>query len=322
MAISLFTCTFVPLFNVINANNVKENTIRKNSLEAWLLAARPKTLTGAAVPVMMGLALAWSYVGGLNVLPAVLCMVFAMLMQIDANFVNDYYDWKDGMDDEHRLGPRRACQQGWVSPRAMRWAIGLTTVAACIVGLPLVCYGGMAMVWVGVACVVFCFLYTTLLSRIGLGDLLVLLFFGVVPVCATVYLQAHTVTTEVWLSSLACGLVIDTLLVVNNYRDRDNDRRLGKRTLVVLMGERASEVLYLSLGLMAFHMGLTFFFHGQYLTFFLPIVYLVLHARTYKKMKAIKRGKALNGILAENARNMFLYGLLFCAGVVLDCLVG
>ena len=289
--------------------------IRQNSCRAWMLAARPKTLTGAAVPVMMGLALS---VPNWNWVPAVLCIVFAMLMQIDANFVNDYFDWKDGMDDEHRLGPRRACQQGWVTPKAMRWAIVLTTLAACLTGLPLIYYGGWWMVGVGAACVVFCFLYTTLLSRIGLGDLLVLVFFGVVPVCATYFLQRHTVTREVLLSSIACGMVIDTLLVVNNYRDRDNDRRVGKRTLVVMIGERASEIFYFLLGLMAFHMGLTFFFQGQYFTFFLPSIYLMLHARTYRKMKAIKHGKALNAILAENARNMFLYGLLFCAGVLLD----
>ena len=289
--------------------------IRQNSCRAWMLAARPKTLTGAVVPVMMGLALS---VPNWNWVPAVLCIVFAMLMQIDANFVNDYFDWKDGMDDEHRLGPRRACQQGWVTPKAMRWAIALTTLAACLTGLPLIYYGGWWMVGVGAACVVFCFLYTTFLSRIGLGDLLVLVFFGVVPVCATYFLQRHTVTREVLLSSIACGMVIDTLLVVNNYRDRDNDRRVGKRTLVVMIGERASEIFYFLLGLMAFHMGLTFFFQGQYFTFFLPSIYLMLHARTYRKMKAIKHGKALNAILAENARNMFLYGLLFCAGVLLD----
>ena len=151
--------------------------IRQNSAKAWMLAARPKTLTGAAVPVMIGLALTINYqLSTFNFIPAVLCLLFAFLMQIDANFINDYFDWKDGLDDEHRLGPRRACQQGWVTPKAMRWAIAMTTMTACLVGLPLIYYGGWNMVWVGLACVVFCFLYTTLLSRIGLGDLLVLLF--------------------------------------------------------------------------------------------------------------------------------------------------
>lgn len=323
----------------MKSTSTTSGSVRPNSLYAWLLAARPKTLTGAAVPVMMGLVLAWAYfyrlhqqvctvenlnqqtgVGTISWVPAVLCVLFAFIMQIDANFINDYFDWKKGTDDEHRLGPRRACAQGWITPKAMQWGIGLTTLLACMVGFPLIFYGGYDLIWIGVACVVFCFLYTLLLSYIGLGDLLVLVFFGLVPVCVTFYIQTHTLTKEVVLSSLACGMVIDTLLLVNNYRDRDNDRRVGKRTLVVLLGERATEILYFALGLLAFHMGLTFFFQGQYFTFFLPVIYLSLHAHTYRKMKRIKHGKALNGILAENARNMFIYGVLFSVGVILDAL--
>ena len=323
----------------MKSTSTTSGSVRPNSLYAWLLAARPKTLTGAAVPVMMGLVLAWAYfyrlpqqvctvenlnqqtgVGTISWVPAVLCVLFAFIMQIDANFINDYFDWKKGTDDEHRLGPRRACAQGWITPKAMQWGIGLTTLLACMVGFPLIFYGGYDLIWIGVACVVFCFLYTLLLSYIGLGDLLVLVFFGLVPVCVTFYIQTHTLTKEVVLSSLACGMVIDTLLLVNNYRDRDNDRRVGKRTLVVLIGERATEILYFALGLLAFHIGLTFFFQGQYFTFFLPVIYLSLHAHTYRKMKRIKHGKALNGILAENARNMFIYGVLFSVGVILDAL--
>ncbi len=294
--------------------------VKTNSLKAWVLAARPKTLTGAAVPVMMALSLAfvdggW---GAFKVVPAVLCFLFAFIMQIDANFVNDYFDFKKGTDDEHRLGPRRACAQGWVTQHAMQRAINITTALACIVGLPLVIYGGWWTVAIGVACVLFCFLYTVYLSYRGLGDLLVLVFFGLVPVCATYYLQTGTVTKEVVESSIACGLVIDTLLVVNNYRDRDNDRRTGKRTLVVLIGPRASEILYFALALVAFHLGLAYFFSGRYFTFFLPAIYLSLHAHTYRKMKKIHQGKALNQILGMTARNIFIFGLTFSAGVIID----
>lgn len=294
-----------------------ETSPKQNSLQAWVLAARPKTLTGAAVPVMMGLALSLPV---FSVVPAVLCLLFAFVMQIDANLVNDYFDWRKGTDDEHRLGPRRACAEGWVTPSAMRRAIALTTLLACVTGLPLVLYGGVGMLWIGAACVLFCFLYTVLFSYIGLGDVLVLLFFGLVPVCATFFLQTHVVTIEVVVASLACGLVVDTLLVVNNYRDRDNDGRVGKRTLVVLVGGRAAEWLYLMLGIVAVGMGVVFALKGCWFTFLLPFAYLVLHARTYRKMKTIGRGKALNGILAKNARNMFLYGLLFCLGAIIDTL--
>lgn len=300
-----------------------ENNVAKNSFKAWVLASRPKTLSGAAVPVVMGLSLAVSAEGwgGFHIVPAVLCLLFALVMQVDANFVNDYFDFVKGSDDEQRLGPKRACAQGWVSIRAMRGAIVLITALACIIGLPLIFYGGAELILVGVACVIFCFLYTTLMSYHAMGDILVLLFFGIIPVCFTYYIQTSEVNKLVICSSLACGLVIDTLLVVNNYRDRENDARVGKKTLVVYMGGRVSESFYLALGIAACLLGIFFLLDGHYFTFLLPFVYLALHIRTYKKMKRIGRGKALNGILAENSRNMLLYGLLFCMGVLADTFV-
>ena len=233
-----------------------ETNVRVNSLKAWILAARPKTLTGAAVPVMIGIACAVAMYGwcGIRVVPAVLCMLFALIMQVDANFINDYFDFMKGTDDEQRLGPKRACAQGWITASAMRSGLFVTTLLACIVGLPLVYYGGWEMIMVGLACVVFCFLYTISFSYIGLGDLLVLVFFGIVPVCMTYWLTAPptaltSIPFAVVLMSIACGLIIDTLLVVNNYRDIENDRRAGKLTLIVRIGERGGLVLYLMLGL-------------------------------------------------------------------------
>lgn len=180
---------------------MKENHVTVNSGKAFLLAARPKTLSGAAVPVMIGVALAIHDMGWerfltpvagdwyrMPLVPALLCFLFAMVMQVDANFVNDYFDCVRGKDDrETRLGPKRACTEGWVTLPAMRRCLVVTTALACLVGLPLVCFGGWEMVLVGAACVLFCFLYTTLLAQHGMGDVLVLLFFGLVPVCLTYY---------------------------------------------------------------------------------------------------------------------------------------
>ena len=273
------------------------------------------------MPVMIALSLAWTDLSHrgepFHLLPAILCMLFAFIMQIDANFINDYFDFKKGTDDEQRLGPKRACAQGWVTLGAMRKAILLTTALACIIGLPLVFYGGWAMVGVGVLCVVFCFLYTTHLSYIGLGDVLVLVFFGIVPVCATYYLQVHTVTMEAFVASIACGLVIDTLLVVNNYRDRDNDRRTGKVTIVVRMGSKTSELLYLALGASACLLGFHHLLSGHPWAFWLPLLYLALHVACYRRMVAINHGALLNEILGINARNMFVYGILVTIGLLL-----
>ena len=196
---------------------MQSKDIKKDSLKAWILAARPKTLSGAAVPVMIGLALAYKdsflYEGDpFCWVPAVLCLLFAWVMQIDANFINDFFDFTKGTDDTAtRLGPRRACAQGWVSVDKMKHAIALTTCIACLTGLPLVLYGGLEMVLVGILCLLFCFLYTTYLSYIGMGDMLVVLFFGIVPVCVPYYIQLHICSSFVFLVSVACGMVVDTL---------------------------------------------------------------------------------------------------------------
>jgi 1,4-dihydroxy-2-naphthoate octaprenyltransferase len=300
----------------------EEESVRLNSPRAWLLATRPKTLTGAAVPVMVALALAWNDCGsaGFQWIPAVLCLLFAFIMQIDANLINDYFDFRKGTDDELRLGPKRACAQGWVTLRAMRIAIALTTLIACLAGLPLIHYGGWEMVSVGVLCVLFCFLYTTHLSYRGMGDLLVLVFFGIVPVCATYFIQTHTATLEVLTASIACGLIIDTLLVVNNYRDRDNDRRTGKRTIIVRIGKRAGEQLFLGLGVAGCLLGVVFIVYGHVWAFVLPLIYLRLHILTYRRMVKIGSGTQLNGILGENARNMFIYGILVTIGLLISTL--
>ena len=300
-----------------------EKRVETNSVKAWLLAARPKTLSGAAVPVMIGVSLAYIDAqvyeeGVFSWFAAVLCFLFAFVMQIDANFINDFFDFANGTDDvETRLGPRRACAQGWVKLDSMKKAIAFTTCLACVIGLPLVWYGGLEMILIGALCVVFCFLYTTHLSYMGLGDLLVLIFFGVVPVCISYYVQLHTVTWQVLLASLACGLVIDALLIINNFRDRDTDREAGKKTIIVRMGAEAGLQLYLGVGIGALIFGGTFWMNGHPLAFFLPFIYFILHVFTYLKIKRIDKGKALNLCLGETARNIFIYGLSVSIGLLL-----
>ena len=304
-----------------------ETNVRVNSLKAWILAARPKTLTGAAVPVMIGIACAVAMYGwcGIRVVPAVLCMLFALIMQVDANFINDYFDFMKGTDDEQRLGPKRACAQGWITASAMRSGLFVTTLLACIVGLPLVYYGGWEMIMVGLACVVFCFLYTISFSYIGLGDLLVLVFFGIVPVCMTYWLTAPptaltSIPFAVVLMSIACGLIIDTLLVVNNYRDIENDRRAGKLTLIVRIGERGGLVLYLMLGLVGTILAIVgvvlLDWHDGQWTQTLLIIYTPFHTWAFNEMRYIRKGAELNRVLGMTARNMFIFGLLASATLV------
>lgn len=301
---------------------MNDNVVETNSVKAWVLASRPKTLTGAAVPVMIATALALrDSVWQINTMPVVLCFLFAFIMQIDANFINDYFDFVRHNDDETRLGPKRTCSQGWITVGAMRRGIAVATVSACLVGVPLIAWGGVWMVVFGLLCVVFCFLYTTHLSYIAMGDVLVLLFFGIVPVTLTYYLEMPTgsqpVTWEVFIAALACGIVIDALLVVNNYRDLAGDRRAGKRTLAVVLGPALTRRLYSYLGVAAYLMSFVFMAVDSLWGALLPLIYLLLHLKTYRKMVRINEGYALNGILGETARNIFIYGLLVSIGLLL-----
>lgn len=301
--------------------------VKTNSVKAWLLATRPKTLSAAAVPVMIGTAFAWRNTSEqFNWIPAILCLLFAWIMQIDSNLVNDYFDFKKGNDDETRLGPKRACSEGWITSDAMVWGILITTLLGCMTGIPLILYGGLEMVIVGIACVVFCFLYTTLFSYHGLGDILVLLFFGIIPVCCTYYvcmpLHQQIPTGEVIASSIACGLAIDALLIVNNYRDIDNDRSNGKITLAVRLGESKTRRLYESIGYIAAGIMIILVFFDLYQTDkFIPtyaiyLIYIILHRQSYQEMKRINKGAKLNQVLGLTARNILVFGILSVAVIL------
>lgn len=301
--------------------------VKTNSVKAWLLATRPKTLSAAAVPVMIGTAFAWRNTSEqFNWIPAILCLLFAWIMQIDSNLVNDYFDFKKGNDDETRLGPKRACSEGWITSGAMVWGILITTLLGCMTGIPLILYGGLEMVMVGIACVVFCFLYTTLFSYHGLGDILVLLFFGIIPVCCTYYvcmpLHQQIPTGEVIASSIACGLAIDALLIVNNYRDIDNDRNNGKITLAVRLGESKTRRLYESIGYIAAGIMIILVFFDLYQTDkFIPtyaiyLIYIILHRQSYQVMKRINKGAKLNQVLGLTARNILVFGILSVAAIL------
>lgn len=301
--------------------------VKTNSVKAWLLATRPKTLSAAAVPVMIGTAFAWRNTSEqFNWIPAILCLLFAWIMQIDSNLANDYFDFKKGNDDETRLGPKRACSEGWITSDAMVWGILITTLLGCMTGIPLILYGGLEMVMVGIACVVFCFLYTTLFSYHGLGDILVLLFFGIIPVCCTYYvcmpLHQQIPTGEVIASSIACGLAIDALLIVNNYRDIDNDRSNGKITLAVRLGESKTRRLYESIGYTAAGIMIILVFFDLYQTDkFIPtyaiyLIYIILHRQSYQEMKRINKGAKLNQVLGLTARNILVFGILSVAAIL------
>lgn len=300
---------------------------KESSLRHWLLAARPKTLTGAMIPVILGSALAY-HDSVLNWPIVVCCALFAGFMQIAANMINDLYDYQKGTDREDRLGPERACAQGWITPEAMRKGIALVLCLASAAGMAALwmChqelpYHGLELVAIGVLCIIFAFLYTYGLSYIGMGDVLVLLFFGLVPVCGTYYIQAHQITWPCILLGFIAGISIDALLVINNYRDRDQDRISGKKTIIVWGGEKFGRYLYMLIGPFVAVLSIWFGYllNGNMLYFQIAAyVYLVLHINAWSKMNRIRSGKALNKILGLTSMNMFIFALLLAAAIVIS----
>ncbi len=302
--------------------------MKTNSLAAWILAVRPYSLGNAVILILVGSALAWTD-GSFHWLPALLCLVFAVLMQCTANLVNDLWDYLKGADQPDRLGPDRAFAKGYITLGAMKAGIAAFTVAACAAGLgilvwalrhDMLAWGGWELVAVGVACVIFAYFYTAgpwPLAYHGLGDVAVILFFGLVPVGFTYYVQTGTWTWETILTALACGLVIDTMLMVNNFRDREEDARCGKRTVVVFLGARFGSWSYFGLGALAVVLCLTLLAGGRTWAALLPLVYLAGHISTWRKLVRIDHGDELNICLGETARNIMLFGALLTIGILL-----
>lgn len=293
--------------------------VKTNSIKAWVLAARPKTLAAAATPVLLGCSLTASD-GWLQFIPALLCFLFAFTMQIDANFINDFFDYLNGSDREDRLGPERACAQGWITLNAMKHGIASATILSCIWGVIILFFSGLEMIPVGLLCILFAFLYTAgpyPLAYHGWGDVLVIIFFGFVPVGCTYYTMCHDWTWSVTIACMASGLVSDLLLMLNNYRDRDQDKISGKKTLVVRFGALAGRWMYLSLGLIACMLCLLFVITGHLWAAILPQLFLVPHLNTWQHMVKINKGKELNKVLGETARNIALFGILLSLGLIL-----
>ena len=214
---------------------------------------RLRTLPVSAAGVLTAIALNLRH-ANLHLTPAILCLVFALLAQIASNFANEYFDYRAGRDRPGREGPRRGVTEGDLTPRAMLAATLLTLAAACAVGLIVVAYAGWWLVPVGVAVALGVFAYSAgpyPLSTHGLGEVAVILFFGLVPVALTYFISAGSCPAEVWRAAMAVGLMGANVLIVNNYRDVEDDRAVHKLTLAVRFGRPAMRLLYAANGLAA-----------------------------------------------------------------------
>lgn len=291
---------------------------------AWLLAARPKTLPAALGPVLVGSALAFAD-GALALFPALAAALGALLLQIGSNLANDYFDYFKGADTVDRLGPPRATASGLIPPAQMRNGILVLFGLAAAVGLYLVYVGGWPILAVGVAAIAAAVAYTGgpfPFGYHGLGDLFVFLFFGLAAVCGTYYVQTLSVTPAVVASAVPVGTLITAILVVNNLRDIDTDRRAGKRTLAVILGRQGTRQEYTLLLAVAYLVVTGFWLLGGWsLWVLLPWLTMPLAVGLRRNVVHATDGPTLNATLAGTARLSLHFSLLLAAGIALDAVV-
>ena len=285
-------------------------------VQSWWLAVRPRTLPAAAAPVALATAVALGD-GRAALLPAVAALAGALLLQIGANLANDVFDFEKGADTEERLGPPRVTQLGLLTPAAVRRGVAAVFAAAAVVGLYLVAVGGWPIALVGALSIAAGLAYTGgpyPLGYHGLGDLAVFLFFGVVAVCGTYWVQALTLPAHVMALSVPIGALATAILVVNNLRDVDTDARAGKRTLAVRWGRGAARVEYAALLLVASATCPLLWLSGAApLGVLLPLLTLPV-ALALARRVAREQGSALNDVLAATARLELGFALLLGAG--------
>lgn len=276
------------------------------TLKPWIEAMRLRTLPVSAAGVLT--AIGYNVGDGtFKAAPATLCLIFALLAQVASNFANEYYDYRDGLDRAGRDGPRRGVTEGDIIPGAMLRATYATLGMACCVGLSLLWWGGWWLLIAGIVIAIGAMAYSAgpyPLSRHGLGEVAVIIFFGVIPVNLTYYVQSGYFAWPVGIASAAIGLMGANVLLVNNYRDADDDAAVGKRTLAVIMGRGFAYSLYLINGVLAMLLLLDAMGVHRWIAW----VYLAVHLLLCMMLKR-RTGRAINPLLGMTAVAMLAVAL-------------
>ncbi len=289
------------------------------TVRRWVMAIRPATLPAAVTPVVVGTAAAFA-AGGFRWGPALAALLGALLLQVGANLSNDLFDYEKGADTEHRLGPTRVVQSGLLAPAAVRRATALTFLLALLVGVYLVWVAGWVIVAIGLLSIAAAIAYTGgpyPLGYNGLGDIAVFIFFGLVAVCGTAFVQVGAVPVLAWIAAVPVGTLVTAILVVNNVRDIETDEVAGKRTLAVRFGRRAVVVEYALLLLAAYAVPpILFLTHRLSAWVLLPLLTLPAALPLLRSVHR-DRGRALNPTLGRTALLGVVFGALFALGIAL-----
>lgn len=287
----------------------------------WIEAMRLRTLPVGLSGVIAALAYA-AATAPLKVLPAVLCLLFALLAQVASNFANEYFDYRSGRDAPGRSGPRRGVTEGDITPRAMLRATMLTLGAACAIGLCLIYWGGWWLLAAGALIAVGVVAYSAgpfPLASNCLGEVAVVLFYGIVPVNLTFYLQTLHWNMAVFYLSLTIGLMGANVLIVNNYRDIEPDRLVRKHTLPSVLGRRPTAYLYLASGWVAIALSTPLWSALGRAWWLVPVGYALCHTLLWYRLSSPRLGQQaatapagrspLNPLLGATSMLMFLYAL-------------
>lgn len=290
------------------------------NIQNWILASRPKTLPAAIAPVMIGTAMAYGD-GVHHWLTALICLITAILIQIGTNLANDYFDFKKGTDTEERVGPKRVTQSGLIKPETVRTAFILTFTLAALGCWWLAQRGGWPIATLAVIAILSGILYTAgpwPLGYIGLGDIFVLLFFGLVAVGGTYYVQSYEINLAVILAGFGPGLISMAILTVNNLRDIDSDAKAGKKTLAVRFGKSfaQSEYIFSILGASLVPVLIFGLIHDHLPILICAIVSLIA-IPTIKVVLTKSDGPSLNNALATTGKLLMIYSVMFSIGWVL-----
>ncbi len=289
-------------------------------LQAWILAARPKTLPAAATPVIVASALAFR-AGAFRLGPALAALIAALLLQIGANIANDYFDFYKGADTAERLGPVRVTQAGLLKPQQVYRGMWFVFFLAGLLGIYLAIVGGWPVIVIGLCAILAALAYTGgpfPLGYHGLGEVFVLIFFGPAAVCGAYYIQDHSLTPLVWWSSIPVGLLIVAILVVNNIRDIETDRAAGKMTLAVLLGRRGAQIEYFLMLVGAYLAPFLLWITGLVPPWALLSWLSVWFAYRQYRSLLILKGRPLNQTLAGTGQLVLLFGVLFSLGLVIE----
>jgi len=287
--------------------------------QAWVLAARPRTLPASVAPVVVGTALAIRD-GAFDPIASLAALLAALLLQIASNFANDLGDFKKGTDTPERVGPLRVTTAGLIREGEIKAGLLVVLGLAAICGIYLIVVGGWPILAVGVLSMIAAVAYTygpLPFGYYGLGDFATFIFFGLIAVVGTYYTQAHAAPPLVWLAAIPMGALVTAILVVNNVRDADTDRRAGKRTLAVVLGRRGARIEFLLLLVLAYAVPLALWLgYGMRPWVLLPLVTLPLAVRHARALFTVL-GPALNKTLGGVAQLAVLYAIAFAVGIVL-----